>query len=343
MASVPANDSRLAYMGRVAFVGDEARMGYPGVTFRFVYRGPAPVLRFTAGSPNCYFNLAVNGWDPVVIHLKEGANEVALPSGAAPADGWLVELTRRTESWQGVVAFAGLSLPPGCALVPPPPWPERKLLFIGDSITGGEYVELFPPVWPGDATPRAANAARSYGALLGRQLKAQVQLVSCGGRGLVRDWQGKTDGINAPQFFELALPDDPAIRWDHAQYQPDAIVICLGQNDFSSGLPDETEYTAAYAAFIARIRAVHPRAALVLAGSPIQKETPDSADRAKRDQLRRTLDAVVAQRHAAGDNRIASVSLRYQPGTPANGHPVAFQHEQIAAEIIGPLQQLTGW
>jgi hypothetical protein len=202
---------------------------------------------------------------------------------------------------------------------------------------------LFPPVWPGDESPRTANAARSFGMLLGRQLHAQVHLVSYGGRGVVRDWQGKTDTGNAPQFFELALPDDPSIRWDHAQYQPDAIVVCLGQNDFSSGLPDEAEYTAAYAAFVARIRAVHPATAIVLASSPIQGEALDSPDRAKRDQLVRTLENVVAQRRAAGDTRIATVALRFQPGTPANGHPVAFQHEQIAAELIGPLRKLTDW
>jgi lysophospholipase L1-like esterase len=339
--SISPSDPRIAYMGRVAFVGDEAVMGFPGITIRFVYRGPAPVLLFTAGSGDCYFNLACNGWDPVVIHLAEGKNEVALPTGPAPAGGWLVELVRRTEAWQGVASFRGLLLPPGCELLKPPAWPSRKLMFIGDSITCGEYIERFPP--EDISTPFSTNAARSYGMLLGRWLKAQVHLVSYGGRGVMRDWQGKTDCANAPQFFNRTLPDDPNSHWNHEDYVPDAIVVCLGTNDFSKDLPDEAVYLKAYDDFVGEIRAVYPRAALVLAESPIFGDVPGTPDRAKRDLLRRVLDAVVARRRAAGDRRIVVGPVAHYPGTPGNAHPVAFQHEQIADQLIGPIRSLTGW
>jgi lysophospholipase L1-like esterase len=341
LASISVRDPRIAYMGRVAFVGDEAVMGYPGIVLRFVYRGPAPVLRLNAGSENCYFNLACNGWDPVVIHLKPGDNEIALPTGVAPKGGWLVEVVRRNESWQGVASFRGLLLPPDCELLTPPAWPTRKLMVIGDSITGGEYVERFPPEYL--STPRAANAARSYGMLLGRWLKAQVHLVSYGGRGVMRDWQGRTDVPNAPQFFNRTLPDDADSHWNHAEYVPDAIVVCLGTNDFSKDLPDEAVYRKAYDDFVGEIRAVYPRAALVLAESPMFGDAPGTPDRAKRDQLRRVLDAVATRRRAAGDRRIVVAPVGHQPGAPGNTHPVAFQHEQIALQLLGPIRTLTGW
>jgi lysophospholipase L1-like esterase len=340
-ATVPANDPHIAYMGRVALAGGEATLGFPGITIRFVYRGPAPTLRLRAGSANCYFNLACNGWDPVMIHLNPGANEIVLPTGRAPAAGWLIELVRRNETWQGIATFQGLVLPPGCELLPPPPWPERKLLFIGDSITGGEYLERFPP--ENDNTPRVANAARAFGMLLGRWLHAQVHLVSYGGRGVMRDWQGNIDVNNAPQFFQRTLPDDPASHWDHASYVPDVIVVSLGQNDFSKDLPDETTYTKAYDSFVGEIRAAYPRAALLLAEVSLQGDTPGTPDRAKRDQLRRTLEAVAARRRAGGDQRIVFAPVRYYPGTPTNAHIVAFQHEQIALELMGPIKSLTGW
>jgi lysophospholipase L1-like esterase len=339
--SVSARDARIATMGRLAFAGEEARLGFPGVTIRFVYRGPAPTLRFTANSPHCAFNLSCNGWDPVVIRLAEGPNEIALPTGPAPAQGWLIELVRRNESWQGVATFHGLTLPGGCELLPPPAWPARRLMFIGDSITCGEYLDRFPP--ENDNTPRMCNAGRAFGMLLGRWLNAQVHLVSYGGRGVLRDWQGNTDTNNAPQFFHLALPDDPATKWDHAAYEPDAIVVCLGANDFSKDIPDEALYTRTYAAFVAEIRRAHPKAAVVLAESPMFGEAPGTPDRAKRDALRRTLEAVVAQRRAAGDLRVVVAPVRHHPGTPSNAHPVAFQHEQIALELTGPIRALTGW
>jgi len=338
---VPVRDPRIAYEGRVAFEGNEARMGFPGIVIRFVYRGPAPTLRLSASSPDCYFNLACNGWDPVVIRLRQGENEIALPTGVAPPSGWLVRLVRRTEAWQGVAAFQGLLLPPGCELVSPPPWPERKLMFIGDSITCGEYLERFPP--EDDNSARTTNAARAFPMLLARWLQAQVQFVSYGGRGVLRDWQGNTDTNNAPQFFERTMPDDPASHWNQADYMPDVVVVALGQNDFSKDLPDEAVYTRAYDDFIGQVRAAYPHAGILLAELSLFGTIPGSPDLAKREQLHRVLAAVVARRRAAGDGRIAETPVGYYPGTPTNAHPVAFQHEQIALELLDPIRKLAGW
>jgi len=338
---VSVRDPRIAYEGRVDFEGGEARMGFPGIVIRFVYRGPAPTLRLIASSPDCFFNLGCNGWDPVLVRLNQGENAITLPAGAAPPSGWLVELVRRTEAWQGVAAFQGLVLPPGCELLSPPPWPERKLMFIGDSITCGEYLGRFPP--EDDSSARTTNAARAFGMLLGRWLHAQVHLVSYGGRGVLRDWQGNTDTNNAPQFFERTMPDDPASRWRHADYVPDVVVVALGQNDFSKDLPDEAVYTKAYDDFVGQVRAAYPHAGILLAELSLFGTTPGSPDLAKREQLHRVLANVVLRRRAAGDTRVAETPVGYYPGTPTNAHPVAFQHEQIAMELVDPIRKLAGW
>src|SRR5208282_4527967 len=72
LTAIAPNDPRIAYMGRIEWSDTRARMGFPGVTIRFVYRGPAPILKMSGGSSNCYFNLSCNGWDPVVIRLQPG-------------------------------------------------------------------------------------------------------------------------------------------------------------------------------------------------------------------------------------------------------------------------------
>ena len=342
LVQLPARDPHFSYMGRCGFDGvGAAALGFPGITIRFVYRGPAPTLLFNAASPYCAFNLNVNGWEPVVVRLPEGPSEFVLPSGVAPAEGWVVELVRRNEAWQGVATFRGVRLPPGCELRPVPALPKRTLMFIGDSMTSGERIDRMPP--ENDDTPRTANAARAFGMLLGRRLEAQVHLVSYGGRGVMRDWQGKTDTGTAPEFFERTLPDAPGSHWDHAAYSPDAIVVCLGQNDLNAGLIDAAAFIAAYDHFVQRLRAVHPAAGLVLAESPLQSEDPASADAPKRALLRRCLETVAAHQRAAGNSRIVVAPLHNQPGTAVEGHPVAFQHEQIALQLLGPLQQLTGW
>ncbi len=341
-AVVAAQDARIAIMGRVA--GTESggvRMGFPGSVIRFAYRGPAPVMRFSASSDDCWFNLAVNGWDPAPMRLTRGESTAIVPAGVAPESGYAVELTRRTESWQGVATFLGLELPAGCELLPPPPWPERRLLFIGDSMTCGQYIERLPP--ENDATARTSNAGRSFGMLLGRRLGAQVHLVSYGGRGVMRDWEGRSDTGTAPQIFERSLPDDPASSWDHAAYQPDVVVICLGQNDLSTGLPDEGAFLKAYADLVARVREVHPQAGIVLAESAMHGEDSGSEDAARRVFLRAILESIIVRRRAAGDTRIVFAPLHKQPGTVHDSHPVAFQHEKIAEELTAPIRKLTGW
>ncbi|MBK8479371.1 MAG: hypothetical protein IPL39_24750 [Opitutaceae bacterium] len=335
-------DPRIQYMGRVAFAGEaEAKLGFPGVMIRFAYRGSAPTVLLGGSSAYCAFSLSINGWEPAVVRLPEGRSELPLPSGPAPASGWVVELTRRNESWQGVASFFGLALPAGCELVAPPALPTRKLMFIGDSITCGEAIDRLPPEL--DNTSRMANAPRSYGMLLARQLQAQVHLVSYGGRGVLRDWQGKMDTNNARDFFPLALPDDPAARWDHSQYQPDAIVVALGQNDLNAGLIDEPVFTAAFAALLGDLRRAHPGAAVLFTESPMRSEDPATEDGRKREFQRRCLRTVIAAAHAAGDSRVAFAPLHQYSGTPTNAHPVAFQHEQMAAELSGPLRELASW
>jgi hypothetical protein len=327
-------------MGRVEISGGKAEMGFPGITVRFAYRGPAPTLMMTGDSPTCYFNLSCNGWDPVIIRLNPGENEIALPTGAAPAAGWVVELVRRTESWMGTASFDGLLLPAGCEILTPPPWPARRLMFIGDSLTCGEYDERFPN--ENDSTPRSTNAARSYGMVLAKWLGAQVHLISYGGRGITRDWSGKRDTNTLPVFFPRTLPDQESPLWDPSRYVPDVIVINDG-TDFDAGHQDEAAFTGAYSAFVAQVRAAYPRAFILLCESGFQSDGSDGRPRTARDQLWRTINAVAGRRKAGGDSRVRAVHSRFFPGTPTNSHLVAFQQEQIAMDLLGPIREAAGW
>lgn len=339
--TISALDSRIAYMGRIAETDSGVVMGFPGIAIRFAYSGPAPSLRFHANSPNCYFNLSCNGWDPVVIRLNEGENTIALPTGKAPAEGWEIELVRRTESWMGVATFEGLTAPEGCKLVPPPPFPNRRILLIGDSPACGEYIERFPP--EDEGSPRTTNAARSYGMLLGRWLDAQVHLVAYGGRGIVTDWAARTETNNAPQFFPLSLPDDPTARWDHSRYKPDVIIISLGTADYLDRIPDENRFMETYAKFLGEVRSAHPEPPIILTESVTFTEEPGTKRHPMRLALRRSLESVIDQVRTTGEQHITLAPLSHQPGTPGDPHPTAFQHEQTALELMGPVKEATGW
>ena len=240
----------------------------------------------------------------------------------------------------GTASFDGLELPAGCEILEPPALPARKLMFIGDSFTCGEYNERFAP--ENDSTARSTNAARSYGMLLAKWLGAQVHLVSYGGRGITRDWSGKTDVNIVPVFFERTLPDTPGSTWDHSRYQPDVIVINDG-TDFDAGPQDEARFVDAYAAFVSRVRSLYPHAYILLTESAFQSDGSDGRSTAGREELLRTIKAIVARQNSAGDSRIAVVRTGFFPGTATNPHLVAFQHEQIALDLLGPVRAAAGW
>ncbi|WP_221031602.1 GDSL-type esterase/lipase family protein [Actomonas aquatica] len=353
--TLPPTSPALTVIGRTAPTADGSGllMAFPGIELRFTYTGEAPAIRLHADSDTCFFNLSINGAPDAVLQLEEGDNLVPLPSGPAPESGRLVSLVRRTEAWQGIVTFGGLEFDPTATQLLAAPAPrDRRVLVIGDSITTGHYVEQLPPT--PDPTPRTNNAARTWGWILARSLGAEVNIVAYGGRGLIRTWDGRTDQANAPAFFERAVPDhpetpaDPEYLWDHSRYTPDLIVIMLGQNDFNLGVPDAAHFKSTYRNLLSRLHRLHPDAAVILCGSPMQHPhpaDPDSSDPEKRTTLYRWLHELATAAPALGfdSDRIAVVEVSHQPGTPLNAHPVVFQMEQIATEIAPTARQLTGW
>lgn len=338
--SVAPSDARIAYMGRLSVSDAHARMGFPGVTTRFRFRGPAPAIKLTATSEDCYFNLSCNGWEPVVLHLKKGENLIQLPMGRAPKEGWDIDLVRRTESWMGEASFDGLELPEGCELLSPASFPARKLLFFGDSITCGEYVEKYPPEF--DMTQRMTNATRSFAMVLGRWLNAQVHLVAYGGKGITREWSGRTDKGNLPDYLSRALPDDPTSTWDHHRYQPEAIVINAG-TDFDHDIPDIAKLTEAYHGFVKQVRTAYPKAFIFLCESGYHSDGSDGEPTTSRELSLRMFQTLVERQKAAGDARVRLVRSGFHRGTPKDTHLVAFQQEQIAQDLLGPIKEATGW
>lgn len=328
-AAIPAADPRLGWTGRTRPLVDGAvRIGFPGVALSLRARAERIALQVAASSPDCWFDLITDDGAPVMLRLPAGESELVLGSALDTSREHRLTLIRRTESWMGVATARAVRVAGG-DLLPADPAPARKLLFIGDSITCGACIDCLPPDFPeGHGT---ANATRSFGLELGRRLAAQVHLVSYGGRGLQRDYQGFGDEriANAPVFFERALPDEPDAPWDHAAYQPDAIVVGLGTNDFAVGIPDAHAWVASYVRFAVRLREAHPASRILLLTSPMIGPRVDNGDAVKAAALADFLAEVVRRRNADGDERISFRQVPHLPGL-RNSHPDALGHQRLA-------------
>ena len=317
-----ARSDLLSYEGRTARMPDGAlRLGFPGVVLRVRFRGAKLVLKSMASSDIQWVDIVVDGGDLKTVRLQKGPQDLVLYDG--PFGEHTIEVARRNESWEGVWDILSAEAPAGIFL-PAPQLPTRKLLFVGDSVTCGAATDVARTDPKLDL--RADNGQKSFGKVLARRLDAQCHLVSYGGRGLIRDWQGIRDTRNAPQFYELAAPDEPAIRWNHADYVPDAIGVMLGTNDFNQGIPDQNEFTNAYVQFIEKIRRDAPHAPVLLMDSPIVTD----GDMPKRTVLGAYIDDVVGRLNS---KNVVRAPVKHYPGRPVNAHPIAEDHVAMATEL----------
>ena len=250
---------------------------------------------------------------------------------------------RRTETWQGVTTLLGLRLAAGKELLPATPWPSRKLLFIGDSVTAGEGTDR-----PADCVkdpPRFSNARLSYGMRLARTLDAQCHLVAFGGRGLIRDWQGRREVLTAPEFFDLAIPEEAGATpppFDHASYVPDAVFVSLGTNDFNLAigpLPEREEFVSAYVRFVRVLRSRYPLAHVFLTEGAIVDDASDPT-RKPRTTLRSYIEETIAR---LADPRVHDVEGVHYPGDACDAHPTGEQHRLMARDLEPILRRALGW
>jgi len=335
------------WTGRVSVAeGGGYTLGFPGVYATFTFTGG--FLGCTTHAKNAFnaFHVSIDGGPSTLLRVPEGRAHLILAEGLTSGTH-IVRIIRRNESWQGVVDIEAMITSAGGRLLPASEGSAassaRKLMFVGDSITAGAGIEEAPPELAGNHLE--SNAEASFGMELGRRLQAEVHLLGYGGRGLVRDYQGlnASQTLVAPVMFERALPDDAMSVWDHQRFTPDAVVVGLGTNDFSFGIPEQRTWIAAYDAFITRIREVHPLAWMILTNSPMFSVNQNAGNTARAATLVYYLEETVKLRRTAGDERVDLLQYRHQPGRPGNGHPTGPQHQQMADDLEPLLRSRLGW
>ena len=334
--TVPGNAPEISFEGRVAVsVDGVTHMGYPGIAMRVRFRGSALACTFRTKSDELYLDVSIDGATPAFLKVPKGTAELELAGSLAEGEHRIV-VWKRVESAVGILDL--LSVKVAGELLTPDPLPARKLLFLGDSFTSGQAttVEEGGPMDPSKAMRQ--NARLSYGRLIAGHLNAQVHLVAYAGRGIVRDWQGVSAVRCAPEYYEYALPDDDTTRWDPRSYVPDAIGVCLGNNDFDVGIPDQIDYLRAYCEFIRKLRHDAPSAHIFLITSPSLKDEPGRMPK-RSVQLAYLEEA--ARRLA--DSRIHVVQLPHFDGVPGDWHPSGTAHRAVAAQLEPLLRQALNW
>jgi hypothetical protein len=267
-----------------------------------------------------YVVVQVGGREAYRVKLK-GHSDTLMIRGSGDN---LVTLCKATEGI-GWMEMAGVEAE---SLEAATPLPDRKIEFIGNSITCGAGSDVKDiPCGQGEWYDQH-NAWMSYGALTARALKAQWHLTSVSGIGLIHSCCKMT--ITMPAVFDRMDSRGNQGNWDFKAYQPDVVTVCLGQND---GIQDSTTFCGAYVRFVRHLRDVYPSARIVLLTSPMGNAELTAA-------LKRYISGVIK---GCGDTQVSSYFFSRQWSKGCGGHPDISEHLEIAKELTDYLRGLMRW
>ena len=134
-----------------------------------------------------------------------------------------------------------------------------------------------------------------------------------------------------PQRFPRTLPGDAASTWDPADYQPAAVLVNLGTNDYWNGDPG-AGYATAMQAFITNLATDYPNARLYLIVSPM-------LDTLQREAQRSVLKSIKASLLSVLD--LGAIEMA--DGYGSDGHPNQITHARLGAALVEYLKSDLGY
>ena len=328
-----ADEAPVRFVGRTETTSRGVSFDWSGTWIDIRFEGSSLTMRASDTGRN-FFNLTVDS-EPCEKFTTKGDSCLVVLFDAPEARGeHLLRIQKATEGEQGRVTIHdfttdGRLLPvDDCAQA-------RHIEFYGDSLTCGYGTESQSGDEP--FRPETENCRYTYAAYTAARFGADYNLVSHSGRGLIRNY-GDAEPISDPantmstKAFRL-YDTQPEPLWDFAAspYRPDAVVITLSTNDFSTPPhPTGEAFAAGYRRFIGELRAAYGQDMPVLC----VVHAPEAVE-----AVRQAIDGLPA-------TAVADISWGVYNRTSdlgASEHPNRFGQEKMAAIVIDRLAELTGW
>ena len=212
---------------------------------------------------------------PFKVGFNTDNDSIVSLATALPYGNHQVKLMYIIEGYERRPEFRGFILDKGCTLTDAPALPERKIEFIGNSITCGYGVESFNP--NEHFNEATENHYYTYAAITARNLEAQHVTVARSGIGIYRNYAGPKTGNpdNMPNCYEQTLLYDKTQPWDFNRFTPNVVCVNLGTNDTSTKGYDKKLLLDGYRNFIKKLRSHYPNAKIVmLTGVMLDGESP---------------------------------------------------------------------
>ncbi len=341
-ASAPFDFSRVRASGRVERTNEGLTFAWSGTSFDFRFRGTELALELEDAGHN-WFGVEIDGVRaPGKLKAYVGSRCYELARQLASGEH-RIKVTRLTEASLGESTLISAVAGEGGELLGSEPGPTRRVEIIGDSITAAYGVEGKDKTC--HFSSDTENASLSYAALFAKREHAEVRMIAWSGKGVFSNRGSTTDTVPMPPLWERTLPAREDSHWDFSSWQPDAVVVNLGANDFAPENKDKTPFGAAYLALLSRVRQVYPNAVIFCALSPgLNDDWPPNEH--ARTRAREAIQAAIARFSSSQSGR--AVFFEHAVETEAEGwgcdwHPSRAAHARFANELAAAFAKNLSW
>ena len=244
---------------------------WPAVYFEAAFEGSQIFLKFNDSSNE--YRVLIDDLPSIAI-AQPGASEITI--GGLSLGQHAIRLEKVTESSWIVGAFDGFYLPSGAKSFATAPKP-RQIEFIGDSDMTGYGIRSTTRTCTQDEVRLLSDAQIAYPALLAKALRADYQVNAISGRGMIRNYGGGGENSISAVYANILPdlgPDAEQTPYLDQSWQPQIIVVALGDNDFSTPLlpsekwPSNTslidDFETSTKDFLTTLHHTNPNAALIL-------------------------------------------------------------------------------
>ena len=317
--------SDLVMLGRYDERDDGARrIGWVGSGFTLRADGPVTVTMTDSGGNR--FDV-FEGEAARILVPQAGTHAYTLGAEGVTQD---VTLRRRSESISAGLTTINAVEASGTE---PVTLPERRILFLGDSITAG-----FGVTGPDEHCGYDVDTSSvqdTYAVLAARAFGADYHIVAISGRGAIYNYDDAPDP-NMAAHVTMALPDT-AGTWDASRWTPDLVVINLGTNDWSTYDPGTT-FAGNYTGILVELAGTYPDAEILsLTGPLLEGEQARAIEEGVATAIER------AKRQGVEARAVAITLPEAGEVYGCSRHPNVRAMRHMADQVIPEIAAETGW
>ncbi len=353
MKKIALNEENVKYLGRTVFIDDGIWCGLSGTGISFKFRGKR--LKIELAGDSGVFEDASNHARVGIYLDNKRIKDIMIDEKSMTVDvidsevevSNEIRIVKLSESAMSTFGITELSADNDAVIGPADP-KERKIEFIGDSITCGYALddEDLSHVF----STATEDVTKTYAYKTASALDADYSFVCMSGYGIISGYTANGEKISSqtiPQYFDgcgfsyhkfadKIYPSD--VKWDHSRFSPDVVVINLGTNDDSYCLDDESkqkEFSDAYSEFLKQVRNADKKALIICCVGIMGQRIFPAVKCGAEKYISET-----------GDDRVAIFEFDEQletDGRVVDYHPTVVTNSKAADVLIAEIKKDMNW